>query len=149
MGEMLRVVSVEAILRPLPPTTPVLICHLEDGRDFVLYNVPYEIVRSINKLQGLNFRRSKPRETLFDLLQYFRSITEEMGKMVEKVIVDEVDMNTGLYTAKLLVNIEGKMRMSIPMVPSHAIYLALLTDKPIYVDEKLVDKEDYSDMVGT
>ena len=146
---MLRVVSVEAVLRPIPPTTPVLICHLEDGRDFVLYNVPYEIVRSINKLQGLNFRRTRPRETIFDLLQYFKSITEEMAKMLEKVIIDELDTNTGLYTAKLFINIEGKMKMTIPMVPSHAIYLALLTDKPIYVDEDLVnDEEDVGGYLG-
>ena len=69
--------------------------------------------------------------------------------MLEKVIIDELDTNTGLYTAKLFINIEGKMKMTIPMVPSHAIYLALLTDKPIYVDEDLVnDEEDVGGYLG-
>jgi bifunctional DNase/RNase len=34
------------------------------------------------------------------------------------------------------------MKMVIPMIPSHAIYLALVTDKPIYVDEDLMEEED-------
>jgi bifunctional DNase/RNase len=32
--------------------------------------------------------------------------------------------------------------MKIPMIPSHAIYLALITDKPVYVKKELVDKRD-------
>ncbi|UXD21839.1 hypothetical protein IPA_08675 [Ignicoccus pacificus DSM 13166] len=142
MGQRIKVIDVEAIVKPTPPATPVIVCHLEDGREFVLYNVPYDIVRSINKLRGLDFRRNKPRESVFDLLQYFKSVTEEMGRMIEKVVIDELDPETGLYTAKLYVNLEGKMKMVIPMIPSHAIYLALVTDKPIYVDEDLMEEED-------
>ncbi|ALU12000.1 hypothetical protein EYM_07060 [Ignicoccus islandicus DSM 13165] len=142
MGREIKVVNVEALIKPLPPQIPTLVLYLEDGREFVLYNVPYEVVKSINKLQGVSIRE-RPRETIFDLFTYFKGIRDELEKIVEKVVIDEVDEYTGLYTAKLYINLKA-MKMIIPMVPSHAIYIALVVEKPIYVDESLIkNKEDY------
>ncbi len=140
MGREIRVVNVEALIKPLPPQIPTLVLYLEDGREFVLYNVPYEIIKSINKLQGIR-TSERPRETIFDLFNYFKSLKDELKKIVEKVVVDELDEYTGLYTAKLHINLKT-MKMIIPMVPSHAIYLALVLDKPIYVDEDLLSDEE-------
>ncbi len=142
MGKHIRVINVDAMVKSTPPVTPIMVCHLEDGRELVLYNVPFEIVKSINKLRGFEQTREKPRETIFTLLQYFSSVTKELGKLIEKVVIDEYNEITGLYTAKLYVDLEGRLKMEIPMVPSHAIYLALLTGKPVYVDEDLLEEED-------
>ena len=138
MGREVRVVNVEALIKPLPPQIPTLVLYLEDGREFALYNVPYEIVKSINKLQGVKISE-KPRETIFDLFTYFKGIRDELERIVEKVVVDELDEYAGLYTAKLYINLKA-MKMIIPMVPSHAIYIALIVGKPIYVDESLLEE---------
>ena len=138
MGREIKVTNVEALIKPLPPQIPTLVLYLEDGREFVLYNVPYEIVKSINKLQGIKISE-KPRETIFDLFSYFKGIRDELERIIEKVVVDELDEYTGLYTAKLYINLKA-MKMIIPMVPSHAIYIALIAGKPIYVDEDLLEE---------
>jgi len=145
--ELLKVVDVEAdvdevIQGPYRVPIPKITCKLEDSRDFVLYHVPLEIVRAINKMKGLYEEDPKKlRQSLFDILPYFEAALEQFRNVIEKVVIDELDENTGLYTAKLYLDLD-KVKMRIPMIPSHAIYLALITDKPIYVKKDLVDRSD-------
>ncbi|NPA84572.1 MAG: bifunctional nuclease family protein [Crenarchaeota archaeon] len=145
--ELLKVVDVEAgveesIQGPYRIPIPKITCKLEDSREFVLYHVPYEIVKAINKMKGeYEENPKKLRQSLFDILPYFESAVEQFRNVVEKVVVDELDPDTGLYTAKLYLDLD-KVKMKIPMIPSHAIYLALITEKPIYVKRELVDKRD-------
>ena len=147
MEELLKVVDVEAdvdevIQGPYRVPIPKITCKLEDSRDFVLYHVPLEIVRAINKMKGLYEEDPKKlRQSLFDILPYFEAALEQFRNVIEKVVIDELDENTGLYTAKLYLDLD-KVKMRIPMIPSHAIYLALITDKPIYVKKDLVDRSD-------
>jgi len=145
--ELLRVVDVEAnvdeiIQGPYRVPIPKITCKLEDSRDFVLYHVPLEIVRAINKMKGMYEEDPKKlRQSLFDILPYFETALEQFRNVIEKVVIDELDEDTGLYTAKLYLDLD-KVKMRIPMIPSHAIYLALITDKPIYVKKDLVDRSD-------
>ena len=147
MEELLRVVDVEAnvdeiIQGPYRVPIPKITCKLEDSRDFVLYHVPLEIVRAINKMKGMYEEDPKKlRQSLFDILPYFETALEQFRNVIEKVVIDELDEDTGLYTAKLYLDLD-KVKMRIPMIPSHAIYLALITDKPIYVKKDLVDRSD-------
>ncbi|HIH90261.1 bifunctional nuclease family protein [Ignicoccus hospitalis] len=154
-GRLVRVVDVDARIEEiyqnahLTPIT-VMICKLEDSRTFRLYYIPIEIVYAIKNLkEGFGEVPRNARNSLFDILPYFESVIENFKSVIEKVVIDELDEDSGLYTAKLFLNL-GSVKLSIPMIPSHAIYLALITDKPIYVDEKLLEREygevgDYED----
>ncbi len=141
--ELLKVERVEAFLTPTYPNIPVMVCHLEDGRTFELYHVPYEIVRAVNKImeEGELIPSAKERETVFDILPLFKSVLEELNERIVRVVIDYLDQETALYTATLEIKTPEGIVMKVPMVPSHAIYLALLTRRPIYVLRKLVDEQ--------
>lgn len=127
---------------------PKIVCKLEDGRTFTLWHVPLEIVRAIRKIKGEEEEDEvikDERESLFDILPYFQNAIKEMGKSVEKVLIDDeirIDEIGGVvYKATLELNLD-MMRVKIPMIPSHAIFLAIVTDKPIYVSDRLVREQE-------
>ena len=133
---------------------PKIECKLEDGRVFTLWHVPLEIVRAIRKMKGIEEDVvDDERQSLFDILPYFQKAAEEMGKAVERVTIDDeirIDELGGVvYKATLELNLD-MMKVKIPMIPSHAVFLALVTDKPIYVSERLVkEQEDQGEENGT
>ncbi len=124
---------------------------LEDGREFKIYSVPYDVVEAIVML-----KRGDPpprRQSLFAFLAYHEDFKFIFDRVLDKVVIDEFDPNTGLYTATVYFESDG-IRLQVKMIPSHAIYLALVTDKPIYVSERLVqmyeeemeyEEEEYED----
>ncbi len=115
---------------------------LEDGRSLTLVNIPVDVANAIKALRGdIDFPR---RESLFDLLANYEAFKDELARTLKKVIIDELDMTTGLYTATVEFEDEG-MVSEIKMIPSHAIFLALLTGAPIYVSKELVDLEESLD----
>jgi len=116
----------------------VLQCSLEDGRLFNLYLIPLEVVLAVNKIKGYGFEND--RETLFEVLTVFDEI-EVLRNKIEKVVVDEVDENTHLYTAKIYIKGDG-FTVAKRMIPSHAIFLAYLVGAPIYISKELVDKQE-------
>ncbi|BES80595.1 hypothetical protein [Pyrodictium abyssi] len=140
---LLEARSVTAMIIPNPPHIPVIVLELEDGREFTLYNVPFEIVQALNRLEEGEDVPSlgSQRETVFDVLTDLRSFIEELGKHLEHVVIDEIDYSTFLYTAKASFNLGG-LYMIRRMVPSHAIFLARLFRKPIYVSKRLVDEQE-------
>lgn len=140
---LLEARNVTAMITPSVPNIPVIVLELEDGREFTLYNVPFEIVEALNKIERQKDEPSLPgmRETVFDVLIDMRNFFEELGKRLEYVVIDEIDYNTYLYTAKASFNLGG-IYMMRRMVPSHAIFLARLFDKPIYVSKRLVDEQE-------
>ncbi len=137
-GKLLRVVDVDAYFTPPPHIVPILQCTLEDGRVFNLYSVPGEVVFAINRIKGVNIENN--RETIFEILPLFNSDLKDLGKRIDKVIIDEIDETTQLYTAKIYIKGDGFV-ISKKMVPSHAVFLAYLIDIPIYVSEELVIKQ--------
>jgi len=139
---LLEARSITAMITPSPPHIPVIILELEDGREFTLYNVPFEIVQALNKLEeNEEISAFGQRETIFDVLADLHSFVEELGKHLEHVVIDEIDYTTFLYTAKVSFNLNG-LYMIRRMVPSHAIFLARLFKKPIYVSKRLVDEQE-------
>lgn len=146
MEELLRVVDVDAFIQYSDQVNPLTVihCSLEDGRHFNLYLVPLEIVIALNKIKGHGIENN--RETLFELLTIF----EEIGilrKRIEKVVVDEVNEETHLYTAKVYITGQG-FTFTKRMIPSHAIFLALLIGAPVYVSKDLVDSQEESENLG-
>ena len=139
---LLKAEQVEALIAPNPPHTAVIVLTLEDGRSFTLYGVPYEIVIAINKLQNPEeYASYNTRESVFEVLLHFRDDLKQVGARLVRVVVDELDYNTGLYSAKAEFDLGGLV-MRKRMIPSHAIYLALLFNKPIYVLKRLVDEQE-------
>jgi bifunctional DNase/RNase len=139
---LLKAEQVEALVAPNPPHTAVIVLTLEDGRSFTLYGVPYEIVVAINKLQNPEqYGSINARESVFEILLHFRDELKRVGSRLIRVVVDELDYTTGLYSAKAEFDLGGIV-LRKKMIPSHAIYLALLFDKPIYVVKRLVDEQE-------
>ncbi len=133
--ELLKVEKVDAFISPSTPHVPVIALQLENGEQFILYYVPYEIVLSINRLEENHSDSS--RESLFDILPHFTSFIDELDKSLVRVIINELNPETMLYTAIAEFNINNLI-IHRRMIPSHAIYLAMLANKPIYVDRDLV-----------
>ena len=105
---LLEARSITAMITPSPPHIPVIILELEDGREFTLYNVPFEIVQALNKLEeNEEISAFGQRETIFDVLADLHSFIEELGKHLEYVVIDEIDYATFLYTAKVSFNLNG------------------------------------------
>ena len=137
---MVRVVKIEAFLMPTPPYTPVISCHLEDGRQFNLYYVPYEIVIAINRIQGEDYEVD--RESLFDVLPMIASEFKDVLKArIKAVYIDGLNRKTMLYSATMEIKVDGAI-IKRKMIPSHAIYLALLTNSEVYVAEELVKHQE-------
>ncbi len=138
---LIKVNEVEAFVLPTHPHIPVLECHLEDGRNFYLYYVPLEIVVAINNLRhGGKF--ISERESVYDILSFLKNdLRGALGKHLEKVIIDELNPQTMLYTATLEIKTNGAL-IKRKMVPSHAIFLALIAEKEIYVESRLVDQQE-------
>ncbi|RUM47783.1 MAG: bifunctional nuclease family protein [Hyperthermus sp.] len=141
---MLEARHVTAMLLPggagLPPV-PVIVLELEDGREFTLYNVPYDIVRAVNRLQSKESYGFGDRESVFEIVVDMRDSIAGLGRLLEYVVIDEMDYTTSLYTAKARFNLGG-IYMTRRMIPSHAVFLALLFSKPIYVSKRLVDQQE-------
>ena len=138
---LLEALSVNAMVTPNPPYTPVIIMELEDGSEFALYNVPYEIVYILNKIEKGEIDLTSSRDTIFDLLASLTGLLSDLQNALEYVVIDEIDYSTFPYTAKISINLGG-IYMTRKMVPSHAIFLARLFKKPIYVSRRLVEEQE-------
>lgn len=137
---MIKVTKVEAFLMPTPPYIPIISCHLEDGRQFNLYYVPYEIVVAINNIQGENYRIE--RESLFDVLPMVTGdLKEKLKKRIKAVYIDNLNKETMLYSATMEIKVDGAI-VRRKMIPSHAIYLALLSESDIFVSEELIKQQE-------
>ena len=110
---------------------------LEDGRSFVLVNIPYEVAEAIRVYN--NGVEPPRRQSIFSLLLNHEEFKDVIGRGLKRIIIDELDYETGLYTATVEFEDEG-ITLRVKMIPSHAIYLALISGKPIYVSERLVEE---------
>ena len=145
--KMLKVERVEAFVLPTPPHVPVITCHLEDGRQFNLYYVPLEVVVAINRMQGGQYEVD--RESVFDILPTLKDeLMGVLGKRIGRVYIDGIDFETMLYSATVEIRADG-VTIKRKMIPSHAVFLALMSEKPIYVREDLVKYQEYMEQSGS
>ena len=112
---------------------------LEDGRVFVMANIPAEIVDAVKTLKEGGQLGHDQRQSIFMLMINHEALRETLTRGLKEVIIDEIDERTGLYTAKAVFSEDG-VTLQLKMIPSHAIFLALLADAPIYVRSELVDE---------
>lgn len=142
-GEYIKVDKVDAFFYPVNGV-PVLVCYLEDGRQFTLWQIPPDIVISINKYKGVKEYEnitSDQRDSIFDILINFEEFKESLTKYIEKVTIDDMIKEYNVYVATIELKFDGII-IHRRMIPSHAIYLALLANKPIYVKKGLVDEQE-------
>ncbi|BCU67306.1 hypothetical protein HS7_07430 [Sulfolobales archaeon HS-7] len=138
----LKVVRIEAFFTPTQ-ATPVIVCYLEDDRQFVLYHILPEIIIAINKLLGVgdySEHFGHGRETLYDVLSSINELRDTLSEKISRVVIDQLYPDLGVFSATLELRFDGVI-IEKKMVPSHAIYLALLADKPIYVRKNLIDSQ--------
>jgi len=143
MEDLLRVEKIEAFIMPTR-AIPVIVCYLEDNRQFVLYSVPPEVVASINKIQGVGDYAeffSNGRENIFDILPLISEVKNSISDHLERVVIDELSQETGLFSASVELKFDGVL-IQKKMIPSHAIYLALVSERPVFVKRELVDEQE-------
>jgi len=113
---------------------------LDDGRTFTMVNIPLEVALAVRALKGEG--EFPERKSLFDLLANFESFKDEIARTLRRVVINELDPRTGLYTATAEFEEDGLVS-KVKMIPSHAVFLAMLVGAPIYVSEDLVDTMDF------
>ncbi|MCD6301631.1 MAG: bifunctional nuclease family protein [Staphylothermus sp.] len=139
MDKLLRVEEVVAEIIPGEFIYTRIRFRLEDGRYFYLYNIPFDIAIALKKINGEEIEDD--RERLIDILVSMPEILEILGRHLKRVVISDVDYKTGAYSA-IAEFTDGNMYVRRKMVPSHAVFLAKLVDKPIYVRSELVDQQE-------
>ncbi|MEZ0394669.1 MAG: bifunctional nuclease domain-containing protein [Desulfurococcaceae archaeon] len=116
-----------------------IVCKLEDGRLFFLDRVPEDVVLFLLKLRGEQI--GDDRERLGDVLMSMPEVVEALGRHLKRVVINEFNEERGFYAAEAEFE-DGGITVARKMVPSHAIMLALIANRPIYVDEELVEGQE-------
>ncbi|MEM4884360.1 MAG: DUF151 domain-containing protein [Saccharolobus sp.] len=146
--DYIRVSSIDAFFMPIH-RIPTIVCYLEDGRQFYLFSVPAEIVVAINKTKGNKEEEEvgDKRENIYDILTFIPEVVDQFSKHLEKVTVDDIIRETGVYVATVEFKFDG-VTIQKRMIPSHAIFLAIITNKPIFVKKELVDEQEKESREG-
>ena len=123
---------------------PVMHLSLEDGREFEMAGVEPYVLLALNKLRGENdydeLLRDR-RASLFDLLLSLDDFKKLLKEHIESVTIADINKEFGTYIAYIRLRFNDVI-IEKPMIPSHAIYLAILAEKPIYVNEKLLNNNE-------
>jgi len=144
MQELYRVVDVEPyiVADDNDNIMGALTCYLEDGSEFILYNVPYDIVSAIARLkevnEGIIYELDDFRDTIYGILVMFLPRLKALGESIEKVVIDGFDYEDMVFKASLYITTDG-ISIRKTMVPSHAIFLALLFNKPVFVTKEIAE----------
>ncbi|MGC9114996.1 MAG: bifunctional nuclease family protein [Fervidicoccaceae archaeon] len=135
-----RTKYIESYLASEDPLIPAIVLFLDNGEELELYNVPLEIAQYVS--EGNSFRTSMngERATIFDLIWSHEDIINLLKEDIESIIIDEYDEKSMLYSAKVVFR-SGNVVLERRFVPSHAIFLALITGKEIYVSDEVIKKK--------
>jgi bifunctional DNase/RNase len=115
---------------------------LDNGKTFTMYYVPLEVVSALNQLEdeSITDEYVVKRESIFDLLPQLEFFRQNLAKTIVRVVIDSLDEATGLYTATIELRFDT-VSIQKKMIPSHAIFLARIAGKPIFVHKTLVEEE--------
>ncbi|MEM3209345.1 MAG: DUF151 domain-containing protein, partial [Saccharolobus sp.] len=81
------------------------------------------------------------------ILTFIPEVVDQFSKHLEKVTVDDIIRETGVYVATVEFKFDG-VTIQKRMIPSHAIFLAIITNKPIFVKKELVDEQEKESREG-
>ena len=132
-----RVFTINAGIQGLIPGMALV---LEDGREFRMYYITPEIAITISYMREGS--QQPPRRSLFDFLAYYDPFKDALSRNLKRVVIDELDASTGLYNASVELEDEEGFKTTVKMIPSHAVFLAVLAEAPIYVHRKLIEVQE-------
>ncbi|GEA15314.1 MAG: uncharacterized protein PWR22_44 [Moorella sp. (in: firmicutes)] len=124
---MLIPVKVKQIVLDQTLSPVVLLSDQEETQVLPIWVGPFEAQAIALAMQGI----LTPRPLTHDLL---RSLCENLGVEVKKVLVQ--DIRDGTYYAELYLR-QGDKEIVVDARPSDAIALALRTNAPLYITEKV------------
>ncbi len=99
------------------------------------------IIIGLNEASAIKLRLSgftPPRPLTHDLLN---SVISNLGGTLEKVVIDDLRQNT--FHAKLYIKMDHQVK-TIDARPSDSIALAVRAKAPIFVEEEVLRKSDFS-----
>jgi bifunctional DNase/RNase len=126
-------ISIKAII---PTTNGSAVFLRERQKIFVLY-VDKEIGKTMQMaLDKVELERPLSHNLMSHMI-------DGLGAEVERVIINDVD--NGTFFARLIISMENELGHKIVEIdsrPSDSIILALLTEKPIYASDTVINKVD-------
>ncbi len=141
MSNLIRITDVEPFITETDDLMAgALTCYLERGGSFVLYYVPIEVARAIARLKSMDEvveAADDFRDSIYELLIMMAPKLSDLGRSIEMVVIDGYNEGNAAYSASLYLNADG-IKVRYTLIPSHAIFLAMLFNKPIYVTEEVV-----------
>jgi bifunctional DNase/RNase len=126
-------ISIKAII---PTTNGSAVFLRERQKIFVLY-----VDKEIGKTMQMALDKVELERPLSHNLMYH--MLDGLGAEVERVIINDVD--NGTFFARLIISMENELGHKIVEIdsrPSDSIILALLTEKPIYASDTVINKVD-------
>jgi len=130
---MKKMIKMRVVGVTLDPVTNVPIIILKDSKDektLPIWIGIFEASAIALKLEGIH----TPRPLTHDLL---RSVIENLNAKVTRIVIN--DLKDNIFYAKIFIRV-GRKTIQVDSRPSDAIALALRTEAPIYVEEKVIEK---------
>ncbi len=126
---------------------------MEDGRIFRMGGISLDIAAEIRKylaksggsrrrFAGDLINRNDPRFTIIDMLIDFPDIEKVLHESIREVVIDYFDPNYNIYGASIILDDAYTIaKKRVMMIPSHAILLALIANRKVFVAKELVDDQ--------
>lgn len=130
---VIRMVEMNVVGIALEPQSRVPLVFLRDKKNETILPILIGFFEA-QQIQMKLMNEDPPRPMTYDLL---KSILIGLNVKVSKILVNDLRKNT--FFAKITLRI-GNSVIEIDSRPSDAIALALRTDAPIYVDEKVIEE---------
>lgn len=114
---------------------PMIELVLEDDRTLKLMGIPHDIAIEIWLITN-----NKPYKSKKDYRLSLAELVTQLGT-IERVVISDVVPDLGVYVANVDIKIgngDSAKKITVKMIPSHAILLALKSKADIYVAEKLI-----------
>ncbi len=130
----------------------ILELKLENNRIFRMSGISYDVAMEIKKYLALESNLdiptiNDPRFTIYDMLLEIPDLEKILHGTIKEVVIDYYDPEFSIYGASVILDdAYTVMKKKLLMIPSHAILLALLANRNVYVSKKLVDGQDDSEI---
>lgn len=121
---------------------------LENRKVFRMSGISYDVAMEIKKYLALESEFdiptiNDPRFTLYDMFLEIPDLEKILHGTIKEVIIDYYDPEFSIYGATVILDDSYTvMKKKLLMIPSHAILLAILANRNVYVDRKLVEGQE-------
>lgn len=126
----------------------ILELRLENNKVFRMSGISYDIAIEIKKYiaQSSEFNLptiNDPRFTLYDMFLEIPDLEKILHGTIKEVVINYYDHEFSIYGATVVLDDNYTvMKKKLLMIPSHAILLAILANRNVYVDKKLIESQE-------